>query len=85
MTEIRREELFNIIRQSAKIPETIPINDFSQFEKDLGVDSLDLVGVILSLQDSYEFELTDQEIAKVESVGDIVRLMDQRGMKLTAA
>jgi acyl carrier protein len=85
MTEIRREELFAVIRQSAKIPANILISDSSRFVQDLGVDSLDLVGVLLSIQDTYGFELTDDEIAGIENVGDVVRLMDQRGMKLSAA
>lgn len=85
MTEIRREEIFAVIRQSAKIPANILISDSSRFVQDLGVDSLDLVGVLLSIQDTYDFELTDDEIAKIENVGDVVRLMDQRGMKLSAA
>lgn len=85
MTEIRREELFSVIRQAAKIPANILISDSSRFVQDLGVDSLDLVGVLLSIQDTYDFELTDDEIARIENVGDVVRLMDQRGMKLSAA
>ena len=85
MTEIRREELFSVIRQAAKIPATILISDSSRFVQDLGVDSLDLVGVLLSVQDTYDFELTDEEIAGIDKVGDVVRLMDQRGMKLSAA
>lgn len=85
MREIRREELFDVIRQAAKIPAHVLISDSSRFVQDLGVDSLDLVGVLLSIQDNYEFELTDDEIGTIECVGDVLKLMDRRGLKLSAA
>ena len=85
MNEIRREELYAVIRQAAKIPANVLINDSSRFVQDLGVDSLDLVGVLLSIQDNYDFELTDDEIGAIGSVGDVLNLMAQRGLKLTAA
>lgn len=85
MIEIRREDLYDVIRTAAKIPPHVLINDASRFVQDLGVDSLDLVGVLLSIQDNYGFELTDDEIGGIESVGDVLRLMADRGMKLSAA
>lgn len=85
MIEIRREELYSVIRQAAKIPAHVLINDSSRFVQDLGVDSLDLVGVLLSIQDNYDFELTDDEIGAIASVGDVLNLMAQRGLKLSAA
>ncbi len=85
MNEIRREELYAVIRQAAKIPGNVLINDSSRFVQDLGVDSLDLVGVLLAIQDNYDFELTDDEIGAIASVGDVLNLMTQRGLKLTAA
>lgn len=85
MNEIRREELYSVIRQAAKIPAHVLINDSSRFVQDLGVDSLDLVGVLLSIQDNYDFELTDDEIGGIASVGDVLNLMAQRGLKLSAA
>jgi acyl carrier protein len=85
MHEIRREDLYSVIRQTAKVPSNVLISESSQFVQDLGIDSLDLAGVILSIQDSYDFELTDEEIGKIETVGDVLRLMTQRGMKLSAA
>jgi acyl carrier protein len=85
MTEVKHEELFAIIRTAAKIPATVLINESSRFEQDLGVDSLDLVGVLLNVQDEFGIEWTDEEIASIKSVSDIITHLDRHGLKLSAA
>lgn len=85
MTEIRHEELFRIIRSTAKLSDRVLITPTSRFQDDLGVDSLDLVSVLLNIQDEYGVEWTDEEISKCTSVADILDGMKQRGVQLSAA
>src|SRR4029078_1722588 len=62
LTETARvAEVVDIIRKAAKIPSRVPITRDSRLVEDLAIDSLDLVGVILQLQD--HFYLFNQEDA----------------------
>ena len=44
---------------------------------DLGADELDLVRIIVDLEDRYAISLTDEDVEKVETVGDIARLIQE--------
>ena len=46
--------------------------------EDLGADSLDAVELNIALEDQLGFALTDEELKKVVTVGDIVRLLEER-------
>jgi NADH dehydrogenase (ubiquinone) 1 alpha/beta subcomplex 1 len=45
----------------------------SHFEKDLGMDSLDQVEVVLAIEDEFRIRLTDQEAETMHTVGDIIK------------
>ena len=45
---------------------------------DLGLDSLQSVTLILELEDVFDVEIFDEEIAALETVGDVVRLVKQK-------
>lgn len=46
--------------------------------EDLGLDSIDAVELNIALEDQLGFALTDEELKKVVTVGDIVRLLEER-------
>ena len=46
--------------------------------EDLEIDSLDAVELNIALEDQLGFALTDEELKKVVTVGDIVRLLEER-------
>jgi acyl carrier protein len=85
MIEIRHDELIQNIRTTAKIPSKVLITSTSRFQDDLGVDSLDLVSVLLNIQDDYGVEWTDEEISAITTVSDILDGLKKRGVKLLAA
>jgi|688.fasta_scaffold29609_6 acyl carrier protein len=85
MIEIRHDELIQNIRTTAKIPSKVLITSTSRFQDDLGVDSLDLVSVLLNIQDDYGVEWTDEEISGITTVSDILDGLKKRGVKLLAA
>lgn len=47
----------------------------STFE-DLGADSLDIVEFIMAIEDEYDIQVADEEVEKVESVGDVVEYIE---------
>ncbi len=49
------------------------------FEEDLGADSLDLVDMSMALEEVFGVEeLTEEEIANITTVGDLVRFLQSR-------
>lgn len=49
------------------------------FEEDLGADSLDLVDMSMALEEVFGVEeLTEEEIASITTVGDLVRFLQTR-------
>ena len=49
------------------------------FEEDLGADSLDLVDMSMALEEVFGVEeLTEEEIAGITTVGDLVRFLQSR-------
>lgn len=85
MTNIQHEALFDIIRTTAKLNKNVLITTNSRFQEDLGVDSLDLVSVLLNIQDEYGVEWTDEEISSINTVADIFEGLNRRGIKHSAA
>ena len=46
--------------------------------KDLGADSLDVVEMLLDLEKEYGVEITDEQAADLKTVGDIVKLVENK-------
>jgi len=45
--------------------------------EDLGADSLDVVDMLMSLEDEFDVEIPDDEIEKVQTVGDVVAYIEE--------
>lgn len=44
---------------------------------DLGADSLDLVDLVMTLEDEFDTEISDEDIESLKTVGDIVKYIDE--------
>lgn len=44
----------------------------TSIQDDLGADSLDVVDLIMSLEDEFEFEVPDSEVENIKTVGALV-------------
>ncbi|MCG9478807.1 MAG: acyl carrier protein [Actinomycetia bacterium] len=49
----------------------------SKFVEDLGADSLDLVELIMSFEDKFGIEISDEEAEKLETVQDALNYIDK--------
>ena len=49
----------------------------SDIIKDLGLDSLDIVTLIMAVEDEYGFTADDDEIAALKTVGDVVNYIEK--------
>lgn len=46
--------------------------------KDLEADSLDAVEIIMAIEDEFEIEVPDDDAEKFQSVGDIVKYVEEK-------
>ena len=73
-----REEVFSLIRAHlADELEVDParIEDGTRFREDLGADSLDLYTLVQELEDSYGVKMSDEEAARITTVGQAVEFV----------
>jgi acyl carrier protein len=54
------------------------IAEDSRFRDDLDADSLDLYELVMELEDSYGIRVSEEEAARIETVGDAVDFVLQR-------
>ena len=45
--------------------------------EDLGADSLDKVDLIMSLEDEFEFEVMDNDVDNIKTVGELVKFIEE--------
>jgi acyl carrier protein len=50
----------------------------ARFKEDLEADSLDLVELIMTFEDEFGGEISDEEAQKIQSVGDAVNFLQKR-------
>lgn len=49
--------------------------------EDLGADSLDVVDLVMSIEESFDVEIPDEEVENIKTVGDIVKYIVARHAK----
>ena len=46
--------------------------------EDLGADSLDVVDLVMSIEESFDLEIPDEEVENIKTVGDIVKFIEAK-------
>lgn len=59
--------------------ETISLD--TSFKDDLGADSLDLFELVMALEEEYGLEIPAEELADVETVGDVIEYLKSKGVE----
>ncbi len=49
----------------------------SSITDDLGADSLDVVDLVMSIEEEFDVEIPDDQVEKVNTVGDIVKFVEE--------
>jgi acyl carrier protein len=70
------EKLRTILAEQFEVDaETITPN--TALDEDLGADSLDVVDVLMSIEDTFSVEIPDEEIEKLRTVADVVAYIEE--------
>jgi acyl carrier protein len=72
------EKLRPIIAEQLGVEEAKVTRDAS-FQDDLNADSLDLVELIMSLEEEFKLEISDEDAEGIKSVGDAVDYIIEHG------
>jgi len=80
---MKREQVISLIRghladELELDPDTI--QESTRFREDLEADSLDLYTLVQELEDSYGVKISDEEAAKILTVGQAVDFVLARGV-----
>ncbi len=70
------EKLKGIITEHLGVERDI-INKDSTFVDDLSADSLDIVELVMSIEESFDMEIPDDDAAKIVTVGDVVNYIKE--------
>lgn len=74
------EEMREIIAEQLNCDgETIGLD--TSFKDDLGADSLDLFELVMALEEEYGLEIPAEELSDVETVGDIIEYLKNKGVE----
>ena len=52
----------------------------TSFKEDLGADSLDLFELTMALEEEYDTEIPAEELEDIETVGDVIEYLREKGI-----
>jgi acyl carrier protein len=68
-----------IVEQLGVNPEQV--TQQAKFIEDLGADSLDTVELVMAFEEEFNVEVPDEEAEKLQTVGDVVKYIEDKGSK----
>ncbi len=69
-------KLINIIADKLGIDKSEVVSEAS-FINDLGADSLDLVELIMTMEEEFDIEISDDEAEKLVTVNDVIEYVNK--------
>ena len=70
--------LYNIIIETFKLDEGFSLSDEMKYGEVLGWDSLGGITLIKTIEDRFSIEISLEEAAEIECIGDIQSLIDRK-------
>lgn len=80
MKQRQRAALISMIADRFNVPVSA-VSGKTNFQQDLNLDSIDSLELIMELEDIYDISISDTDAAKLQTVGDVINLIDQKTAK----
>jgi acyl carrier protein len=64
------------------IGQPVSVSDSTDIARDLSVDSLALMNIVMELEDKFDLSIPLDRMADVQTVGDLARLIDELRVKV---
>lgn len=77
MDQRQRASLISMIADQFNVPVSA-ITGKTNFAQDLNLDSIDSLELIMALEDTYDIAVSDADAAKLQTVGDVIKLIDKK-------
>lgn len=71
------EKVIRILRECME-KEVAEITEDMELVTDLGLSSLDVMNAVLTFEDEFGIEISDERIQEFRTVGDIVRYLEEK-------
>jgi acyl carrier protein len=78
---VNRDDVMSLVREHLAEElevDTASISEGTRFKEDLDADSLDLYELVMELEDRYGITVSEQDAARIETVGDAVSFVLER-------
>lgn len=70
--DLARERIVELLEGYDKVPKEKEITEASSFQSDLGLDSLDVVEVVMEVEHEFNIQIPDHEADSLKTVGQTV-------------
>ena len=78
---MERDEVLKLVREHLAEElevDAATITENTRFKQDLDADSLDLYELVMELEDRYRITVSEQDAARIDTVGDAVAFVVER-------
>lgn len=72
------ERINEILHSVAKVNEKIMIDEKTIILRDLEINSMELVSLVCAVEDEFDIEITDKEIKRIITIGDLINCIQSR-------
>lgn len=74
------EEIKKVLKEELFVEEEITLE--SNLKDDLHIDSVAAVELSLQLESKYDIDITEQELVKLVTINDVIKLLEAKGVTL---
>lgn len=53
------------------------LTEDTNIRSDLGLNSLELINIAVAIEDEFDLEIPDREVANIETLGDAVKIIEK--------